>query len=34
MAVTAVVVQDRHWTDHAWDAGPSLPAGEVEITVG
>ena len=34
MTVTAVGVQDRLWTDHAWDAGPTMPTGEVEITVG
>ena len=34
MTVTGVGVQDRHWTDHAWEAGPTVPPGEVEITVG
>ena len=34
MAVTAVAVQDRHWIDHTWGADPTVPAGDVEITVG
>ena len=34
MNVTTVGVQDRTWTDHAWDTGQTVPAGEVEITVG
>ena len=34
MNVTTVGVQDRTWADHAWDSGQTVPAGEVEITVG
>ncbi|HYO86127.1 MAG TPA: hypothetical protein VES01_06695, partial [Dermatophilaceae bacterium] len=34
MNVTSVAVQDRHWTDRAWEAGPTVADGEAEITVG
>lgn len=32
--VSAVTVEGRHWTDHEWQTGDPLPAGQVGITVG